>query len=103
MSSEICPGIICCDPDDYGYQINTEGPVSRCHLLAIEGVVDLRTLSHADLDIQFLDFLDIYGDGQGAWYIFSDIATNPDDGIDWIKPNDISSSDPGRWYRTNNP
>lgn len=39
------------------------------------------------------------GDGLGGGYTWRNAATDADDGVLWIKPNDTDPADPGRWLK----
>lgn len=71
---------------------------------AIQGRAALRALTdHEANEIQYLDFLVTAGDGQGGEFIFRATQTTADDGVDYLRPDNVSSGTPGRWVRTNNP
>jgi len=71
--------------------------------LAIQGVVELRTLTgYVDNQYAYLEFNTTAGDGNGGGYVFDAADTTADDSTDHIKPNDILSSAAGRWVRQNN-
>lgn len=38
-------------------------------------------------------------DGNGGLYVWRNGATNLDDGSQWIKPNDRTNAQPGRWHK----
>lgn len=93
----------CCDPNECPAGAEPPPP-GEDELFSILGSMQLRTLTgFEDLEMQFLGFLNVPHDGQGGWFVFRDSATNDDDGVDWIKPNTVNSSSPGRWERTTNP
>ncbi len=72
--------------------------------LAIQGIVELRTLTgYADNQLAYLEFRLLTGDGEGGNFVFDTAETHADDSVDYIKPNDIATADPGRWVRQNNP
>lgn len=71
---------------------------------AIQGRAALRALTnHEANELQTLDFLITEGDGQGGPFVFKATVTETDDGVDYLKPDDISASNPGRWVRSVNP
>lgn len=72
--------------------------------LAIQGIVELRTLTgYVDNQLAYLEFRLLAGDGEGGNFVFDAAETHADDGVDYIKPNNIATIDPGRWVRQNNP
>ncbi len=71
---------------------------------AIQGRAALRALvDHEANELRYLDFLVIPGDGQGGEFIFRATETTADDGVDYLRPDNVSAPTPGRWVRTNNP
>lgn len=43
---------------------------------------------------------DAYNDGLGGRYYWMNAALNADDGMLWIKPNDRTNAQAGRWNKT---
>lgn len=41
----------------------------------------------------------VFDDGLGGAYVWRNAATNPDDGVNWIKPDDTLLANPGRWKK----
>jgi hypothetical protein len=73
-------------------------------LVAIPGKGALRALTvHLDGQLVFLDYLTTPGDANGGNFVFRATLTNPDDGVDILKPDDIDAARPGRWQRSLNP
>lgn len=71
---------------------------------AIQGRAALRALTaHEDDEMQYLAFLVTAGDGNGGTYIFDASSTEVDNGVDYLKPDNITHPNPGRWIRSNNP
>lgn len=71
---------------------------------AIQGRAALRALvRHEPNELQYLEYLATVGDGMGGEYIFDATATATDDEVDYLRPDNVAVSDPGRWVRTNNP
>lgn len=78
--------------------------VTLAQFLAIQGVAALRTITgYVDNQYAYLEFNTSAGDGNGGAYVFDSASTEVDDSTDYIKPNDILSTSPGRWVRQNNP
>jgi len=66
----------------------------------IEGVTSLRAFgNHANNQMAYLLYVATDGDGGEGWFRFKSTDTTTDDGVDYIKPDDILSGDPGRWVR----
>ncbi len=42
---------------------------------------------------------EVFDDGYGGVYVWRNAATNADDGVNWIKPNDTIDANPGRWKK----
>lgn len=108
------PELCRCTPTDMaGHTINfpvpsggspSDPPMIIASFLAIQGAAELRTLTdYVDNQYAYLEFLNTVGDGTGGSFVFAAAETTADDGRDYIKPNDILSSAPGRWVRQNNP
>jgi hypothetical protein len=65
------------------------------------GIVSLRaTPTHTSNQMAYLLYAITDGDGGEGWFRFKGTDSTADDGIDYIKPDDIASGDPGRWVRT---
>ena len=72
--------------------------------IAIQGYTELRTLvGYVDNQIEYLEFGNVLGDALGGTFIFDASSSALDDGVDYIKPNNLISIQPGRWVRDNNP
>lgn len=71
---------------------------------AIQGRAALRALvRHEANELQYLEYLVSSGDGLGGEFIFDVAATATDDDVDYLRPDNVAVSDPGRWVRTSNP
>lgn len=71
---------------------------------AIQGRAALRALvDHEENELRYLDYLAAAGDGLGGEFIFRGTETTADDGVDYLRPDNVSSGTPGRWVRTSNP
>lgn len=71
---------------------------------AIQGIVALRAITgYVANQLVYLEFHTTAGDGNGGHFVFKSSVSTADDSTDYIKPNDISPSSPGRWVRQNNP
>ena len=57
---------------------------------------------HQNRQNAYLAYLTAPNDGFGGEFIYSDISTVADDGMDVLKPDDVDVSSPGRWIRANN-
>ena len=69
----------------------------------IAGRTALRALTtHADMEVVDLLFLVTDGDANGGKFRFKASETTADDGVDYIRPNDIDAASPGRWVRDQN-
>lgn len=70
---------------------------------AIPGVAALRAVTlHPNHTVRYLSYLNNPGDGQGGSFIFNDQDTHDDDAVDYVRPNDVRRTNPGRWVRTVN-
>lgn len=80
------------------------GEVTDMALIAVPGRVVLRARTqHVPAEVVYLSYLVTAGDGQGGMFEFFTTSTAVDDGVDYIKPDDITHPDPGRWVRSVNP
>ena len=71
--------------------------------IAIPGRAALRAMTrHVDDQVEFLDYLVVLEDGSGGPFVFRASATDADDLVDCLKPDDIDASSPGRWMRSIN-
>lgn len=71
---------------------------------AIPGVAALRAITlHPNHAVRYLSYLNTPGDGMGGNFIFNASATTADDSVDYVRPVDVRSTNPGRWVRTVNP
>ncbi len=81
-----------------------ESGYSALAIIGIDGYVALRArVQHLDSEVVYLKYLATDGDGMGGLFEFDPAETHIDDAIDFIRPNDIDASDPGRWVRSTNP
>lgn len=91
----------CCDPcTGLSVTITTTGSTALGWFVR-NTIPDLRSLPNLATNV----FTEVLGgeaidDGFGSGYSWRATATNADDGIDWIKPNDTVVGSPGRWKRT---
>ena len=73
---------------------------SSSSVTGFPGVVSLRaTTIHTGNQLAYLLYTTTDGDGGEGWFRFKTSETTADDGIDYIRPDDIASGDPGRWVR----
>jgi hypothetical protein len=71
---------------------------------AISGVAALRAITlHPNHAVRYLSYLNTPGDGMGGSFIFNASESTTDDSVDYIRPVDVRSTNPGRWVRTVNP
>ena len=64
----------------------------------------LRAITlHPNHAVRYLSYLNTPGDGMGGNFIFNASATTADDSVDYVRPVDVRSTNPGRWVRTVNP
>jgi hypothetical protein len=54
---------------------------------------------HLDNQVAYLLYLVTSGDGQGGWFYFNATSATADDGVDVLRPDDIASTNLGRWIR----
>ena len=65
------------------------------------GIASLRArTNHTANQLAYLLYVATDGDGGGGWFRFDASSTTADDGVDYLRPNDITSGNPGRWIRT---
>lgn len=64
------------------------------------GIAALRArTTHTDNQLAFLLYVATEADGGGGWFRFVAASTDSDDGVDVLRPDDITSINPGRWER----
>ena len=64
------------------------------------GIVSLRARTlHTANQMAYLFFVATEGDGGGGWFRFTVSSSAADDGVDVLKPDNVSVADPGRWVR----
>lgn len=72
-------------------------------MLAIPGRAALRALTtHCANEWKYLSYLVTADDGQGGDFVYNASETHVDDEVDYLKPDDVSEFDSGRWVRQNN-
>jgi hypothetical protein len=65
------------------------------------GIASLRSrTSHTSNQLAYLLYVATQGDGGEGWFRFDASSTTADDGTDYLRPDNISSGNPGRWIRT---
>lgn len=71
--------------------------------LGIPGRVALRARTqHVDMEVVYLLYLVTEDDEQGGNFEFRASDTTADDGVDFLRPDDVGINDPGRWVRCSN-
>ena len=64
------------------------------------GIAALRArVTHSDNQLAYLLYVSAEADGGGGWFRFVAASTDADDGVDVLRPDDITSGNPGRWKR----
>lgn len=64
------------------------------------GIASLRArVIHLDNQLAYLLYVATEADGGGGWFRFVSASADGDDGVDVLRPDDIISSNPGRWKR----
>lgn len=65
------------------------------------GITSLRARTiHSANQLAYLLYIATEGDNGSGWFRFDAASTTADDGVDYLRPNDITSGNPGRWIRT---
>lgn len=69
-------------------------------IFIVNTIADLRAVASSSIN----QFAIVKGDtvaydGGGGDYIWESAATNADDGVNWIKPNDKTNAQAGRWKK----
>lgn len=83
--------------------IITGTPPTMPRRYAIAGAAALRAKEvHQHLQNEYLAYLNSVDDGFGGEFVYDSTATTADDNMDYIKPNNVLASSPGRWVRQNN-
>lgn len=90
---------------DTSTTIEDEDEDEDMRVLAVQGRVELRAITgYVDKELRYLEFLHTKtpNDGQGGEFVFFADNMVDDDEVDYLRPNDISPENPGRWIRQQN-
>ena len=76
------------------------GSASDTSGVGYAGASALRSrTTHTANQLAYLLYVSTDGDGGEGWFRYSTTSYTADDGVDTLRPNDISSGNPGRWLR----
>lgn len=101
MASTLPGSMDCCSPCQ-GETVTVTGETSviAVGVFAVDTVADLRGLTSVSTNELAYSIGNLTKeDAMGGWYTWESLSTDADDGIMWIKPNDLGALEPGRWRK----
>lgn len=99
MASTLPSANLCCTGCT-GITVNVTQTTTQNGWFVRDTIALLRAIANASTNVYCqVNGGAVFDDGGGGAYVWRNAATNADDGVNWIKPNDTLLANPGRWKK----
>lgn len=100
MASTLPNPSACCNDVCAGLSITVNTSSTSEGWFTVDVMTDLRALPNLPTnDFAVLQGDLVIDDGGGGYYVWRENATDADNGITWIIPDDTDPANPGRWKK----